>query len=43
MDNLSAEEMQLRANQVTDEVKVLLGISHSFSFSFHSGSMGGPS
>uniref|UniRef100_A0A452ESS3 Synaptosomal-associated protein n=2 Tax=Caprinae TaxID=9963 RepID=A0A452ESS3_CAPHI len=42
MDNLSAEEIQLRANQVTDEVKVLLGIALSdwqhecnIKFNFH--------
>uniref|UniRef100_A0A8C0JTY0 Synaptosome associated protein 23 n=1 Tax=Canis lupus dingo TaxID=286419 RepID=A0A8C0JTY0_CANLU len=31
MDNLSPEEIQLRAHQVTDEVNVLLGISNSLS------------
>lgn len=33
MDNLSPEEIQLRAHQVTDEVNVLLGISNSLSVS----------
>ena len=28
MDNLSSEEIQLRAHQVTDEVNILLGISN---------------
>ena len=43
MDNLSAEELQLRANQVTDEVSVVLRIGSEFSFNFHSGRMRGPS